>query len=115
MGSHNFRHSRLRVVQPFFPLEQQGIAAGDIKKLQEGGYNTVESIAFTTKKLLVAVKGISEAKADKIMAAAAALVPMGFASATDYNQIRKEMVYLSTGSSELDKLLGGGIKTGSVT
>lgn len=96
-------------------LEKQGIAAGDIKKLQEAGYNTVESIAFTTKKTLINVKGISEAKADKIMAAAAQLVPMGFASASDYNQIRKEMVYLTTGSTELDKLLGGGIETGSVT
>ena len=71
-------------------LEQQGIAAADIKKLQEGGFNTVESIAFTTKKTLIGVKGISEAKADKIMAAATQLVPMGFASANDYNQLRKK-------------------------
>jgi len=96
-------------------LENSGIAAADIKKLQEGGYHTVESIAFTTKKLLMNVKGISEAKADKIMAAAVQLVPMGFASATDYHQVRKEMVYLTTGSTELDKLLGGGVETGSVT
>ena len=96
-------------------LEQQGIAAGDIKKLQEGGFNTVEAIAFTTKKTLINVKGISEAKADKIMAAAAQLVPMGFSSANDYNQLRKDMVYISTGSSELDKMLGGGIETGSCT
>ena len=96
-------------------LESQGIAAGDVKKLQEGGFHTVESVAFATKKVLMNVKGISEAKADKIMAAATTLVPMGFASANDYLQVRKEMVYLTTGSSELDKLLGGGIETGSVT
>ena len=96
-------------------LEKQGIAAGDIKKLQEGGFNTVEAIAFSTKKTLIAVKGISEAKADKIMAAAQSLVPMSFASANDFDQLRKEMVYLTTGSTELDKLLGGGIETGSIT
>ena len=96
-------------------LEKQGIAASDIKKLQEGGFNTVEAVAFSTKKTLIAVKGISEAKADKIMAAAQTLVPMSFASANDYDQLRKEMVYLTTGSSELDKLLGGGIETGSIT
>lgn len=39
----------------------------DIKKLQEAGYYTIESIAFCPKKMLVLVKGISEAKADKIL------------------------------------------------
>ncbi|GBN68385.1 DNA repair protein rhp51 [Araneus ventricosus] len=48
-------------------LEGNGISAGDIKKLQEAGFYTVESVAFTPKKCLLAIKGISEAKADKIM------------------------------------------------
>lgn len=96
-------------------LEQVGVAAADVKKLQEGGFNTVEAIAFSTRKQLIGVKGISEAKADKIMAAAAQLVPMGFASANEYNQQRQDMVYISTGSTELNKLLNGGIETGSVT
>ncbi|OHT06668.1 DNA repair protein RAD51 A [Tritrichomonas foetus] len=96
-------------------LEQVGIPGADIKKLQEGGYNTVESIAFSTRKQLVNVKGISEAKAEKIMSAASSLVPMGFSSANEYNQQRQDMVYVKTGSTELDKLLAGGIETGSVT
>jgi DNA repair protein RAD51 len=100
---------------PISILEKQGISAGDIKKLQEEGFNTVESIAFATKKTIAAVRGISDAKADKIMAAATQLVPMGFASANDFNQIRKEIIFISTGSTELDKLLGGGIETGSLT
>ena len=100
---------------PVAALEKHGIAAGDIKKLQEEGFNTVESIAFATKKTISAVKGISEIKADKIMAAATQLVPMGFSSANDYNQLRKEIVYITTGSTELDKLLAGGIETGSLT
>lgn len=45
-----------------------GISGSDCKKLAEAGYNTVESIAFTPKKNLLLVKGISEAKADKILA-----------------------------------------------
>lgn len=32
------------------------------------GFHTVESIAYTPKKALLAIKGISEAKADKILA-----------------------------------------------
>ncbi|KAF9987694.1 recombinase rad51 [Modicella reniformis] len=67
-------------------LEQCGIQAADIRKLKEAGYHTVESIAYTPKKAFLLLKGISEAKADKIIS-----------------------------SSELDKLLGGGIETGGIT
>lgn len=96
-------------------LEKCGIAAADVKKLQEGGYNTVESIAFSTKKHLINVKGISEAKADKIIQAAASLVNLGFSSAATLLQTRQDIVFISTGSAALDKLLGGGIETGSLT
>ena len=43
-----------------------GISSADIKKLEDAGYFTVEAIAFAPKKMLVTIKGISEAKADKI-------------------------------------------------
>ena len=33
-----------------------------------GSFSTVESVAFTPKKVLITIKGISEAKADKILA-----------------------------------------------
>jgi DNA repair protein RAD51 len=100
---------------PLSALEGAGITAGDLKKLADAGFTTVESIAFATKKQLGEVKGISEPKADKILASAAQHVPMGFCTATNYHQQRQDMVYITTGASELDKLLGGGIETGSVT
>ncbi|KAF9284375.1 recombinase rad51 [Mortierella alpina] len=96
-------------------LEECGIQAADIKKLKEAGFYTVESIAFTPKKALLTIKGISEAKADKIIAEASKLVPMGFTTATDFHQRRSGMIQITTGSGELDKLLGGGIETGSIT
>jgi hypothetical protein len=40
---------------------------------------------------------------------------MGFQTATEFNLQRQEVVHLTTGSKELDKLLGGGIETGSIT
>merc|ERR1711991_931722 len=52
---------------------------------------------------------------DKIIAAAASLVPMGFTTATEYHKQREELVHISTGSTELDKMLAGGIETGSIT
>jgi len=96
-------------------LEGAGVTAADLKKLTDAGFATVEAIAFATKKQIVEVKGISEAKADKLIAAAAQYVPMGFCTATSFHAQRQELVFLTTGSVELDKLLGGGIETGSMT
>lgn len=84
-----------------------GISATDVKKLSDAGYHTVESVAYAPKKALLTIKGISEAKADKIQNEAAKLVPMGFTTATEFHQRRSEIIQLTTGSKELDKLLGG--------
>ena len=46
--------------------QAHGIGAADVKKLEDAGFHTVESVAFAPKKQLLAIKGISEAKADKI-------------------------------------------------
>ena len=48
-------------------FQQCGISASDIKKLQEHGYHSVEALAYAPKKELVTIKGISEAKADKVI------------------------------------------------
>ncbi|CAH1365030.1 hypothetical protein MTP99_001342 [Tenebrio molitor] len=101
--------------QPVAKLEGNGITAGDIKKLEEAGFYTIESVAFTPKKCLSALKGLSEAKVEKILTEASKFVPMGFTTATEFHQKRSEIVQLTTGSKELDKLLGGGIETGSIT
>lgn len=142
--------------------QQNGISAADVKKLEEAGFYTVEAVAFAPKKALLSIKGISEAKADKILNEATKLVPMGFTTATEFHQKRADLVQVSlssshcfsesimnifkmkvfefwdffqniahwlddnfisivhylqltTGSKELDKLLGGGIETGSIT
>lgn len=47
--------------------QQCGLSNSDCKKLMEHGYYTVESVAFTTKKTLQMVKGISDPKTDKII------------------------------------------------
>lgn len=47
-------------------LQTVGIAASDVKKLKEAGLCTVEAVAYAPKKDLVKIKGLSEAKVDKI-------------------------------------------------
>lgn len=43
-----------------------GIAAADIKKLKEASYHVIEAVAHATKRELLLVKGLSEAKVNKI-------------------------------------------------
>uniref|UniRef100_A0A8C4RWF0 RAD51 recombinase n=1 Tax=Erpetoichthys calabaricus TaxID=27687 RepID=A0A8C4RWF0_ERPCA len=69
--------------------ENVGPHANDVKKLEDAGFHTVEAVAYALKKEQNNIKGISEAKAAKLE--------------------------ISTGSKELDKLLQGGIETGSIT
>lgn len=49
-------------------LQEAGIHIQDIKKLTEAGFHTVEAVAYTSKKNLISIKGISEQKAEKILA-----------------------------------------------
>lgn len=96
-------------------LKTVGVTASDVAKLVEAGYNTVQSLAFAPRKELLEVKGFSDVKVDKIIKEAAKLVPLGFTSATEYHAKRREVCYISTGSKELDKLLHGGIESGTIT
>jgi len=48
-------------------VKSRGISTADIKKLEDAGFCTVEAVAFVPKKNLLAIKGLSEAKADKIV------------------------------------------------
>eukprot|EP00798_Chlamydomonas_sp_ICE-L_P027067 gene27069-2300_t len=96
-------------------LVAQGVPAADIKKLVEGGIHTVEGLAHAAKKDLLAIKGLSEAKVEKLQCAAWKIVPMGFTTATVVAEQRGEIVQVTTGCKELDSILDGGIETGSIT
>ena len=52
-------------------LETQGIAASDLKKLQEAGIHTVEGLMHASLKRLVAIKGLTEVKIKKLKDAGA--------------------------------------------
>ncbi|KAK1941243.1 DNA repair protein RAD51 A [Phytophthora citrophthora] len=96
-------------------LEQAGINATDVNKLKEAGMHTVDAVAMATKKQLVGIKGISEVKAEKMLKAAREMVNVGFTTAADVLESRKDLITLSTGSNAVDELLKGGVETGSIT
>ncbi|KAI6193049.1 DNA repair protein RAD51-like protein [Aphelenchoides besseyi] len=92
-------------------LEKHGIAKPLIKLMKAAGFHTVQSIAHAPRKLIVAVKNVGEEKAQNLQK----LVPMGFMLATALHERRSELLQISTGSDEMDKMLGGGIETGCIT
>uniref|UniRef100_A0A8D0CE93 Meiotic recombination protein n=1 Tax=Salvator merianae TaxID=96440 RepID=A0A8D0CE93_SALMN len=87
----------------------------DIKKLKSVGICTIKGIQMTTRRALCNVKGLSEAKVEKIKEAANKLIEPGFLTAFEYSEKRKMVFHISTGSQEFDKLLGGGIESMAIT
>jgi len=97
-------------------LQAHGINVADIKKLKTAGICTVRGLEMVTKKKLCNIKGLSEAKVDKIKEALLKIGSgAGFTTALQYSLNRRNIFRLQTGSSELDKLLGGGIESMSIT
>lgn len=47
-------------------LQNHGINAADIKKLKTSGICTIKGVQMTTRRRLATIKGLSEAKIDKI-------------------------------------------------
>lgn len=96
-------------------LDNEDISDRDVKNLKNAGLHTVEAIAYSTRKVLCEVKGISEQKAEKLLQAAMRFCRMGFTSATEIMAKREDLIQLTTGSRALDTLLDGGIESGSIT
>ncbi|GLJ44170.1 hypothetical protein SUGI_0921730, partial [Cryptomeria japonica] len=96
-------------------LTVQGINAGDVKKLQDAGIYTCNGLMMHTKKSLTSIKGLSDAKVDKICEAAEKLVNFSYMTGNEILMKRKSVVRITTGSQALDELLGGGIETLAIT
>ncbi|XP_077407394.1 meiotic recombination protein DMC1/LIM15 homolog isoform X2 [Vanacampus margaritifer] len=91
-------------------LQKHGINMADIKKLKTVGICTVKGIQMTTRKALCNIKGLSEAKVEKIKEAAGKML-----TAFEYSAKRKHVFHITTGSQEFDKLLGGGMESMAIT
>lgn len=84
-------------------------------RMKDAGYFTVASILMRTKKALCEVKGLSEPKIDKIREAAMKMMGTGFITGTEARQRRQNVYHVSTGSTALNDIIGGGIESGSIT
>ena len=92
-----------------------GVGPQSAEKLISAGYATLEGIAVASPAELVEAAGLGEATAAKVIKAARDALEMGFESADILAEKRKLVGKLTTGSKEVDSLIGGGIETQSIT
>ncbi|KAI9570227.1 Rad51-domain-containing protein [Boletus coccyginus] len=104
---------------PFFDnvdeLQQQGINVQDILKLKGAAIHTISGVVMTTRRQLLKIKGMSEAKVEKIKEAAQKIAGSSFATGVEVQDRRKRVLVISTGSKSVDAILGGGIMSQSIT
>ncbi|MBD3212716.1 MAG: DNA repair and recombination protein RadA [Candidatus Lokiarchaeota archaeon] len=99
-----------------FKLEDiSGVGEATRKKLRDAGILTVRSLALYPIAKLMDDAGLGEKTSIKLVKAAQDLEKMGFKSAERIWEKRRDLKRITTGSNNLDELLGGGIETGSVT
>lgn len=92
-----------------------GVGPTTANKLKEAGYSSLEQLAIASPAELCEVAEIGEGTADKIIKAARDALDMGFETADKVLERRKIVERLTTGSKELDKLIGGGVETQAIT
>ncbi len=93
----------------------EGVASTTIKKLHKAGLATLEAIAVTPPREIVVLTGMGVDTAIKVNTLARLKVDPGYVSASDLLETRSHMMRSRTGSSEFDRIMGGGIETGVIT
>ncbi|KAK7059207.1 hypothetical protein VNI00_001834 [Paramarasmius palmivorus] len=81
-------------------LQQHGINVQDILKLKSAAINTVSGVNMTTRRQMLKIKGMSEAKVEKIKGSS-------FSTGVEVQDKRKKVLTISTGSKSVDGILGG--------
>ena len=92
-----------------------GIGPKGAQKLKEAGYTELISVAAASAGEISAACGISDGTAEKIIQSARSMLDMGFKTAADLQERRKEVGRITTGSKNLDALIGGGVETQAIT
>lgn len=92
-----------------------GVGAKIAEKLRDVGYTDPMAIAVTSPTDLAAIAEIGEGQAAKIISACRQMLEIGYETADKILERRASVAKISTGSKNLDNLLGGGIETQAIT
>jgi len=93
----------------------KGVSSSTIDKLLKAGFTTVESVAVTPAREIAEAAGMGGDTALKVCRLARMQVDPGFVPALEVLEMRRNMIKCTTGSRELDRVLGGGVETGAIT
>lgn len=93
-----------------------GIGPGTVQKLEDAGIYDLMGVAVMGPKELAELAGMGEAVARKAIQAARKMMNLGFQDGMEFSEKRKEVLNITTGSKNLDMLLGGkGLETKAIT
>ncbi len=91
----------------------KSINSRQIKLLQENGISTAEALAMSPHLIVANIDGLGEKTAKKLIWNARNA--LGMTEFTSASQISENTELITTGSSELNRILGGGVQTGKLT
>ncbi len=92
-----------------------GIGETTAAKLRSQNIDTLEKIAVMTPHELSEISGISVEKAKDAVQAAKDSTTINFETGEAFYEKRKEIGKISTGSKELNNMIGGGVETNGIT
>lgn len=93
-----------------------GIGPGIATKLESAGIYDLMGLAVMSPSALSDLAGVGEAVARKAIQAARGMMNLGFMSGDEFAKKRENVMFITTGSQNLNGLLGGkGVETGSIT
>ncbi len=92
-----------------------GVGSTIASKIRNAGYQDIISLATANPMVLIEACGIGEPTARKIVAEAREASKMNFMSGLEFEDKRRSVQRISTGSQAFDILLGGGVETQSIT
>jgi DNA repair protein RadA len=92
-----------------------GVGEKIAEKLREVGYTDAMTIAVTAPSELASIAEIGEGQATKIINAVREMLEIGYETADKILERRISLGKITTGSKNLDNLLGGGVETQAIT
>lgn len=92
-----------------------GVGPASAEKLESAGFETYLSIAVSSPAVLSEVTGLSEAASRKVIQNARDSMKMGFESGDALLERRSKVIKITTGSTNLDNVLDGGLETSAIT
>lgn len=93
-----------------------GIGPGIAMKLEAAGVYDLMGLAVMSPSALAELAGVGEAIARKAIQAARGMMKLGFITGDEFAKRREDICYITTGSENLNKLLGGrGIETRAIS